>query len=274
MVLTAMLGISVTAPAQSTLGPERRDIGNFGGDIWSAWTSPAGMRRRDLLSTAAALGAAALTSRIDSAGYVWMRTHERTFAMRLLAPTREGARFSPYEMGSGQYLLPFSGVLYVAGRLSHSVNLRDAGLGCAAGHLASMGLRQVAFRAVTRSRPTVTADPFDISIPGTSDWSKESFYSGHISNSMACASFLTHRYSLGLAEPIPYVYSVAIGLGRLADGHHWASDMFIGGVIGFAVGKAIAERQLHREAPPAEAGAPRPQRANWQIPVVQWSIVF
>lgn len=274
LVVIALAASSETTSAQRSLGSERADIGNFRGDIWSVWTSPAHMRPRDLFAASATLGAAAITSVIDSAGYVWMQSHERTLVMRMLAPIREGGRGSIYEFGSGQYLLPAAAALYTAGRLSHSVNLRDAGLGCAAGHISSLVLRQAVFRSVKRGRPKVSASPFKISVPGSSEWSWESFYSGHISNSMACASFLTHRYSLGLAEPLPYAFSLAIGVGRLADGHHWLSDMVVGGVVGFAVGKAIADRQLRRTDAPVPAGGAQVQRAQWQIPVMQWSVVF
>jgi membrane-associated phospholipid phosphatase len=277
LLLAGLLAAPATSSTQSRLGSERADVGDFAGDIWSIWVSPAGIQRRDLLTVGATLGAAALTSRIDSAGYIWLQTHDRTLVMQLLSPLRDSARFSPYEFGSGQYLLPFSALLYIAGRLSHSANLRDAGLGCAAGHISSLGLRQVVFRSIKRGRPSVTADPFEISVPGTSEWARESFYSGHISNSMACASFMTHRFSLGVAEPLPYLFSTAIGIGRLADGHHWASDMVVGGVVGFAVGKAIAARQLRRHATVSPAlGAPAAPAASarWQIPVAQWSVVF
>ncbi len=274
LVVMALAGVSEQTSAQNRLGSERTDLGNFAGDIWSVWTSPAHMRRQDVLSTAATLGTAVLASRIDSAAFVWMQSHERTLVMRMLAPIRENARWSPYEFGSGQYLLPVSAVLYVAGRFSHSVNLRDAGVGCAAGHLSSMGLRQVAFRSVTRARPNASPSPFEISFPGTTEWARESFYSGHISNSMACASFLAHRYAFGLAEPLPYAFSVAIGIGRLADGHHWVSDMIVGGVVGFAIGKAIAERQLHRTEVPAGDVAVQAHRALRDVPVLQWSFAF
>lgn len=274
LLCIALVGANTPANAQSRLGAERADIGNIRGDIWSVWTSPARMERRDLVAVAGTVGAAAITSRIDSAGWVWMQAHDRTFVMRLLDPIRESAAFPLYELGSGQGLLPVSALLYVAGRLSRSVNLRDAGLGCAAGHISSLGLRQVVFRSVKRGRPKVTPSPFPLTVPGSTDWSWESFYSGHISNSMACASFLTHRYSMGLAEPLPYAFSLAIGLGRLADGHHWASDMVVGSVVGFAVGKAIADRQLRRDAESRAAAGLTAQRAGWSIPVVQWSVVF
>jgi hypothetical protein len=58
----------------------------------------------------------------------------------------------------------------------------------------------------------------DIAVPGTSDWNRHSFLSGHAANSMACASFMSHRFSLGVAEPVMYTYVSAIGLGRMLDG--------------------------------------------------------
>lgn len=273
LLVAALLGAFGSASAQGGFGSEKGDIGDFTGDIWAVWTSPARMRSRDALAVAGTLGTAAIVSRIDSSAYIWMQAHERTLPMLLLTPIREGARFSAYEFGSGQYLLPTSVALYLAGRLGRSANLRDAGLGCAAGHLSSLGLRQVTFRTVSRPRPRVSASPFKFGVPGSSDWSWQSFYSGHISNSMACASFLTHRYSLGLAEPLPYIFSLGIGVGRLADGHHWASDMVVGTVVGFAVGKAIAERQLARKGTPLSPG-PSAHRAPVQVPVMQWSLVF
>jgi membrane-associated phospholipid phosphatase len=73
---------------------------------------------------------------------------------------------------------------------------------------------------------------------------------------MACASFLGHRYSLGIAEPLPYAYATVIGLGRMADGEHWASDTMLGAIVGFSIGRAIASRQLQRRASSADSTSP------------------
>jgi membrane-associated phospholipid phosphatase len=45
---------------------------------------------------------------------------------------------------------------------------------------------------------------------------------------------------------------MAIGAGRLLDGRHWLSDTVVGGLFGYATGRAIAARMLARErdAPP------------------------
>jgi membrane-associated phospholipid phosphatase len=245
--------------AQTGVGPERRDIATFTGDIWGVWTSPARFDGRDAVATAATIAAFALTTRFDSATRVWMTTHERTAVMRMLSPIREGARVPAYELGSGQYLLPVSGALYIGGRLSHSVDVRDAGLGCAAGHLASLGIRAVTYRLVARARPRITPNPFNVGVPGSHDWFWHSFFSGHIANSMACASFLGHRYSLGPLEAIPYTYASVIGLGRMADGEHWASDTILGAMVGFAIGREIAARQLERKTAAVVPSTPSPR---------------
>jgi len=281
--LCALLFIAIEATHASRaraqgLGSERHDVATFTGDIWSVWTSPARFDHRDALPLALTAGALALGTRIDSATRVWMVTHERTAVMRMLTPTREGFPVPAYELGSGQYLLPLSAALYLAGRLSHSVNLRDAGLGCAAGHLSSLGIRSIAYSLVSRARPRITPHPLDVGVPGSHDWFWHSFFSGHIANSMACASFLGHRYSLGIAEPLPYAYAAVIGLGRMADGEHWASDTMLGAIVGLAIGRKIAARQLERRAAAttgsstsASASAAKARGTRILVPLVAFS---
>jgi membrane-associated phospholipid phosphatase len=269
--LFALCAVSRSAPAQVT--SEQRDLRNAGGDIWAMWTSPAQTRRRDLAAIGGAAGGFALLSLADSVTQSWMFDHDKAFPMKVFRPIREGFDLPFYELGSGQLLLPISAALYAAGRFSKSTNLRDAGLGCAAGHLSSLGLREVAYRTVSRARPRVSANAHRFSIPGSRDWFQHSFFSGHIANSMACASFLGHRYSLGLAEPLPYAYAAAIGVGRMADGAHWMSDTMIGAVVGFALGKAIAGRQMKRLAGTSAPTSPRAARLPG-TPVIQWSFEF
>jgi membrane-associated phospholipid phosphatase len=274
IVLALVFATARPASAQRPLGPERKDLRDVSGDIWSVLLSPLHADRRDAVPAAAAFGAVAMTSRLDSTIRVWMSSHDRTAVMRLFGPIREGAKLHTYELGSGQYLLPLSAALYTSGRLSHSADLRDAGLGCAAGHLTSLGLRMIAYTGVSRGRPRITPSPFHFSIPGSRDWFKQSFFSGHIANSMACASFLSHRYSLGFAEPLMFTYSAAIGIGRMADGEHWASDTMTGAVVGFAIGKAIADRQLRRATSANAATTSAARRNAPLIPLFRWSMEF
>jgi hypothetical protein len=193
--LALCLALVSAAPvaAQSSLGSERRDINDLRGDVWAVWTAPAHMSGRDVLPTVGILAGIAFASLRDSAVFVWMNTHPNTLAMRLIAPVRDNWRLPLNGAGNGQFLLPVSGVLYTAGRLSHDAALRDAGLGCAASHLSSAALRDVIYFAVYRSRPHDTSHPREISLPGGRNWSRHSFLSGHIANSMACVSYFSHH---------------------------------------------------------------------------------
>ena len=64
------------------------------------------------------------TASRDSTIYAKMMTPLNALAMRLIAPLREGGRFPLNGLGSGQFLLPMSGVAYAAGRLSANPSLR------------------------------------------------------------------------------------------------------------------------------------------------------
>jgi membrane-associated phospholipid phosphatase len=258
--------------AQARAGAERQDFAHFTGDIWSVWSSPARFDHKDVAPTLIAVGGIALSTQVDSIVRVWMLTHRRSGLVLALAPLRDSSpTLSASRLGMGMYLLPLSGVAYIAGRIWHSDDLRDAGLGCAAGHLSVLGIREVAYHAVGRGRPRITADPFLISVPESGGWLWRSFFSGHIANSMACASYLGHRFSFGYAEALPYAFSGAIGLGRMADGEHWTSDTVIGGIVGYAIGSAIARRQLARRD--SSLSSIRPSRVRgW--PVVSWSFEF
>ena len=238
------------------------------GDFWAVVTSPVHADRSAILPLAALTAAFAVTTLRDSAVYAWMTSHPDAPFIRALGPLREGWKLPLYELGSGQYLLPLSGVAYVAGRLSRDTDLRDAGLGCIAAHLSSAALREILYLSVSRVRPHYSPSARRISLPGSRDWNTHAFPGGHAANAMACASFLSRRYELGGIEPLSFAYVLGIGMGRMADGWHWASDTMAGLTMGFAIGKFIADRQEARAS--ARANAPSaagetPLRIGWSF---------
>jgi membrane-associated phospholipid phosphatase len=268
LCLVSMLVAADGAAAQSALGSERQDLNRFRGDVWSAWTAVARPNRSAVLPTAAIAAGFAAVVPFDSSIRSWMTSHEGAPLMRMIGPFREHRRVPLEWLGSGQTLLPVSALAYGAGRVSHSVALRDGGLGCAAAHLSSAGLREVIYRVVARKRPSETSDATQFAVPGRRAWTEHSFLSGHVANSMACASFLSHRYNTGAGSLAMYGYISGIGLGRMADGWHWASDTMAGAALGYVVGKFVADRQLARR--PADANTPpvtdtRPLSFAWRF---------
>ena len=233
-----------------------RALQRLGGDAWSVWTAPVHARARDAEGVAAVVAATGIAAALDQPVQHWISTHPNAWPVAMLGPLRESAHYPAYELGSGQFLLPISAALYLAGSFSKSQGLRDAGLGCATAHLTTAGVRGLVFLFVQRDRPRLSPDdPFNVRLRGTRDWNKHSFFSGHIANSMGCASFLGHRFDLHLAEPAMYGYVTAIGAGRVLDGRHWLSDTVFGALFGYVVGRTISARMLARERVPAQTPA-------------------
>lgn len=228
------------------LGSERSDLQHLTGDVWSAWSSPVRVDRKELGNFALAGAAFAVVFPHDSTIAAWMATHRRSLFMRALAPMTDSAAIRLNRLPLEQYLLPLATLTYVAGRLSHDASLRDAGLGCVTAHLSATGFRELGYYLVARSRPSVTADPTQISFPGGRDWNEHAFVAGHVANAMSCASFLAHRFHSPLGAVVVYGYSTAIGLGRMADRWHWASDTVAGALLGYVSGRFVAKRQLGR----------------------------
>lgn len=245
LALTFPLRVS---KAQFRADSTRRQLERMVGDIWNVWSSPAHTTASDLEGAMVIAGATGAAMTVDERLQHWINDNPNAWPVAILHPLREGARYPAYELGSGQYLLPISAALYLAGSMSKSQGLRDAGLGCATAHLTTAGVRGLLFLLVQRDRPrTSPDDAFIFDVPGTRDWNKHSFFSGHIANSMGCASFLSHRFSLHAAEPVIYGYVIAIGAGRVVDGRHWFSDTVFGALFGYVVGRTISERMLGRE---------------------------
>jgi hypothetical protein len=117
----------------------------------------------------------------------------------------------------------------------------------------------VVYRLVGRERPDPTrgtnppppaesGDQYNFDIPNNGDWGWNSFPGGHIANVAACTTFLNRRFHMGVAEPLIYALVGAVAVARTADRAHWASDEWLGTVLGVAIGKEVAHRQLKREA--------------------------
>lgn len=91
-----------------------------------------------------------------------------------------------------------------------------------------------------RNRPEESDDAFDFEGPSKGD-SNASFPSGHAGSAFAVATVLSETY--GADNPwVPYLaYPVAAGtaFARIDDDRHWFSDVFVGGAIGFAVGRTV-----------------------------------
>lgn len=246
--LAALMAGPRGANAQFRADSTWSDIRHLGGDIWGVWTSPVHANARDWGGFAAFSGAVGAAAALDEPVYHWILDHPNAGIIQLLAPLRETARYPAYMIGTGAYVIPISTAMYLLGVASKSQGLRQAGMGCLAGDLTIAGVRQTIFLLLQRDRPVLSPDDaFRFRVPGTQNVRYQSFFSGHIANSMACAKFLSDRFALGAVEPALFTFVIAIGAGRMVDGQHWFSDTMTGGLFGYVVGHTIAGRFAARD---------------------------
>jgi hypothetical protein len=76
----------------------------------------------------------------------------------------------------------------------------------------------------------------------------DSFPSGHTATAFSIASVFAIQYKDIKAVPIiSYSLATLVGISRLTEHEHWASDVFVGGLLGWACGKQVttAFNKLH-----------------------------
>jgi PAP2 superfamily len=88
-----------------------------------------------------------------------------------------------------------------------------------------------------RARPNDTGDSFLFGGPGGG----QSFPSGHATVAFAVATTLSNVYGDDYAWVpwVAYPVATATALSRINDNKHWASDVFVGALIGYAVAKTV-----------------------------------
>lgn len=75
----------------------------------------------------------------------------------------------------------------------------------------------------------------------------DSFLSGHTITAWGLATVIAENYKNHFWVPITcYGLATLVGLSRLTEDAHWFSDVFLGAVIGFAVGKMVVRNQNRR----------------------------
>jgi membrane-associated phospholipid phosphatase len=269
-LLAAMFG-AFGAPVtgqQTTLSTVRHELDWAVDDVVHVWSAPFRIHGRDLPPFLAVTAPGLLLGVFDEDIQQWVNRHDASWPVKLLGPIREEGALNHF--GRTYLLLPLSVALFLTGAATDDAALRDAGLGCATANLATTLPRATASRLVGRRRPLSGQGAYVFKPFTFDDWTYYSLPGGHVANIMTCASFWSHRFDLGVAEPLLYAFAVALGIGRTIDQAHWASDTWFGIALGWAVGRLIAGRISDRRA---AAAADSPQQLN--VPLyIGWRFAF
>jgi len=172
---------------------------------------------------------------------------DQSFATRLEDSTTQANHFFKNASVDVQYIADPGSIvigvsLYGIGRLGHWRNVADLGLHGTEAVAVSGIITGVLKDALGRSRPYVTADgkPHDFGFARglTKGSAYQSFPSGHTTAAFAAASVVTSEsqrwwpHGTWIVAPAMYGGATLVGLSRMYNNKHWASDVALGAAIG------------------------------------------
>jgi len=145
--------------------------------------------------------------------------------------------------------------VYFIGRISHNEKMKDLGWHTTEGAIVGLAVSEVIKGFVGRARPYVSLDsnPHDFKFgSGFTSGARQSFPSGHATIAFAAAAAASSEVSrmwpkmTWIVGPILYTSAGFVGLARMYQSQHWASDVLLGAGIGtFAGLKVVRYTHAH-----------------------------
>jgi len=154
------------------------------------------------------------------------------------------------KFGTKQYGLPVLAGFYVVGLAADDYNAKTVALdGFSASVISS--LTTSVFKGIAgRARPNSGLGPHHWNLFG----GDQSFPSGHTTGAFAFASVIAGHYDSPWVATTAYTIASLVGVARIEQDAHWASDVVAGGLIGGLIGHHLVEfneawRENHEFAP-------------------------
>jgi hypothetical protein len=126
--------------------------------------------------------------------------------------------------------------LYTTGSLSDSYKTKKIGFEIAQGILYSEAISFVSKGCIGRSRPFTNQGASAYHPFTFFDSPSNSFPAGHVDAAFALSTVLSKNAGSGFLKVLAYVPAALTVTARIIQDAHWASDVVIGGAIGYFVG--------------------------------------
>ncbi len=147
--------------------------------------------------------------------------------------------FEPW--GSGIYPAALLGGFYIYGLSAKDKKARQVALGGVQALILATVSTQIIKHITHRHRPYQDEPPNSRLWEGPfTGWEYTSFVSGHTTRTFAMASLFSSIYKDKIWVGIlSYGIATGVGLSRIYENEHWASDVLIGAALGYAIGKTV-----------------------------------
>jgi len=144
-----------------------------------------------------------------------------------------------FEPLGANYGIGLLGSSYLIGCLLNNNELKHLSLRASESALISMGFTYLIKIGIGRKRPNLGEGPYCFSGPNL-EAGRMSMPSGHTAFTFAVASYISSETKNPLITILAYGTAITVGYSRIKEDKHWASDVYLGALIGISVGITIS----------------------------------
>jgi hypothetical protein len=224
---------------------------NLPGDQKAIWTSPFQLRLGDAPWVVPLAGATGLFFARDRS--ILAREHSNLTAINRSDNIANGGTIA---------LAGVPAMMYVWGSLNGSGRSKETGLLTGEALINSFVVGEVLKSILGRERPTTTGGPGKF----FQDFSDPSFPSIHSMLSWTAASVIAHEYPGWLSQTLAYGTASAVSVARVTGRKHFPTDVAVGGVLGWLIGRQTYVRHHDTELDEAEYGSFIPEGRHFEGP--------
>ncbi|MCJ7580876.1 MAG: phosphatase PAP2 family protein [Candidatus Aminicenantes bacterium] len=204
----------------------------FGRDAVSVVSSPLHWKGRNFFTLAAVVGTGALCFLTDQNIKRWVDSNN--------AGIFDDIWESITNTGNGVFLGGLLASHYIVGEIFKLDNMRKIALLGVESFVISGVLVGLLKYSIGRARP-YTGESRASFHPFSSASSYYSFPSGHATSAFSVATVIAEHSKEFLVDLAAYGMATLVAMSRIQKNKHWVSDVFIGSVLGFLIGKKISD---------------------------------
>lgn len=166
------------------------------------------------------------------------------FSQQIRSPQTDWvSQYVAAPIGNGLVTLPALGLLYGSGWVFNNPKSRHVALQATKAFVLSAGAAVILKQIAHRQRPDegISANPRVWFGPYAITSKNTSFYSGSTTRAFAIATVFAQNYDGRWVAPLSYGLATLTGLSRINDNKHWVSDVFVGALMGYWIGRSVSK---------------------------------